>query len=265
MSLSSYRPAGFCPKCGYPFDGGTCPECGSATAPEKLLPVPPCSRLRLFIRVGSTFLFCAIVIAALVWLHRTAYWVRLVPSGTLIELASRDVLKSGPYGGYWYVDEEVVAAAKLPSLAVRELTRRYRVAKLSRTELGRILAESVEVGSNLGLPAWPDEEDLEWTHLTVLLKDPAKTFASVFGCELRHGNWRVWVDDKLIACPEASATRTDGLPWLVLEVHFDLPALPLGTHTIRVHGHLELVPLPGAGTDLGHEWEIDVSQTIHVR
>jgi hypothetical protein len=262
MEMSSYRPAGFCPKCGYPFDGGRCPECGSHTAPEKLLPEPPYTKLRRYLRVGLPFLLGAVIVGVLAWVYRTGYWVRVVPSGTLIELASSKVLESGLYGGddYLHVDEDVVAAARVPSLAARELTGRYRGGRLSKTQINRILVESFEVGRGVWRPL---EADQGW-HVTLVLKDPAKTLASAFACKFKHGGWNVWVDGVPIARPGPSTTWMDGLPWRVLFVNFALPPLQSGTHTIRAQGYAELAPSGGAAADLGHKWKIDVSQTLHV-
>jgi hypothetical protein len=40
MTDNAYKPAGYCPHCGYAIDPGVCPECGKNVAASELDSVP---------------------------------------------------------------------------------------------------------------------------------------------------------------------------------------------------------------------------------
>ncbi len=80
-----YRPAGFCPHCGYQLDPGRCPECGA----DVVRPLPRHPRLRRRRRIIAT-LICATLLAggAAAWRFGPALAAQYLPNSVLRSMAN---------------------------------------------------------------------------------------------------------------------------------------------------------------------------------
>lgn len=106
MGDTAYRPAGYCPHCGYALDPGRCPECGSTVAGDELDAAPYGRRGHKLGAVGTGFAIAA-VLAPPVWFGLSSDGPFLyVLSGRLFR-AGFDRIHAGtvmdqPTIGKWY-------------------------------------------------------------------------------------------------------------------------------------------------------------------
>ena len=86
MDMTNPHPDGFCPKCGYAMDPGTCPECGLRVYRSDLAAIPPnLQRIRTRRRVIRFGVVLGVLIIG--WYgYRTVNWVKLLPTSTLLYL-----------------------------------------------------------------------------------------------------------------------------------------------------------------------------------
>lgn len=121
MAENFHKPAGYCPRCDYPIDPGTCPECGSEVSPDALVKSIAAVRRHHVIRyclIAAPLLFLA---AMIVYVSVTSDWMRHVPTRLLLPL-------QGNYNG----DVSI------------ELRRRFRSNQLTYDQVESILKHNVD-------------------------------------------------------------------------------------------------------------------------
>jgi hypothetical protein len=122
MSKTTYRPAGYCPHCGYAIDPGVCSECGRTVAGDELDAAPYARRGRRLGAVG-TVIILAVVLVPLAWFGFSRDGPFLyVLSGRLFT-SGFDRIHAGlamdqPTIGKWYFVFSVFSAATVPYMAV---------------------------------------------------------------------------------------------------------------------------------------------------
>lgn len=86
MPDNAYKPAGYCPHCGYAIDPGVCPECGKNVAVGELDAVPYwITRRRMVKRAAGIAIVVGLLLGG-VYLHRNPFWLPYVPTGVLLAL-----------------------------------------------------------------------------------------------------------------------------------------------------------------------------------
>jgi hypothetical protein len=127
---NTYRPAGYCPHCGYPLDPGACPECGRAV-PADALDAEPYARPGRRLGALGTVILLAAALVPLAWfgLSRDGPFLHVL-SGQVFagrfDASHVGSVLDQPTIGKWYLIFGVFSAAAVPYLVlIRWISHRH--------------------------------------------------------------------------------------------------------------------------------------------
>ncbi|MGD8452291.1 MAG: hypothetical protein PVJ57_10775 [Phycisphaerae bacterium] len=238
MSTETYKPAGYCPKCGYAMDVGQCPECGAEVTARTLARWPRGYWRRRVIRWGVILVLLVGVSYGGYRLWRSGKWVRWLPNDVLL------------WGMTWESDR-----------IDKELLRRCENQTLSEDEMRRVFEFAYErrLVFPREIPAWtsvPAMVEIRWRG--VLRHD---VYWGDFGDTARDA-WRIQVGEHTFNVPGS---------WLGhncyefgYEVWFDLPPLPPGQEIITVDGEFWEEEPPVKGLPAGTRLPVHLAEPLRV-
>jgi len=126
MSDNTYKPAGYCPHCGYAIDPGVCPECGKTVSPAEMDKKPhQFARRRAVKRAGVAVVVLSLIVGGW-YVYAYCNWLSLIPSDLLL------AVHDGEYGR-----------------AAVELWGRFDKRALSSEQVDRLMAEAVKARKGL--------------------------------------------------------------------------------------------------------------------
>ena len=84
MDRELQAPEGYCPRCEYPINPGTCPECGATVTSETLSKSPASVRRRKIRRRFYVIVPLLFFAALAMFLYHTVNWIAIAPTGVLL-------------------------------------------------------------------------------------------------------------------------------------------------------------------------------------
>src|SRR5512134_2069255 len=85
MEDNAYKPAGYCPHCGYAIDPGVCPECGKTVAADELDSAPYwVSRRRIIKRTVLALVILSLAVGGWYVYARCNWWIAWIPTRVLL-------------------------------------------------------------------------------------------------------------------------------------------------------------------------------------
>jgi len=225
MQNEPYKPAGYCPNCGYAIDPGTCPECGHEFTAHQLHRRPYWVENRIRIKRLLIAVGIIIVFACLWYAYSYTNWPSHLPTSWLLKLQGDGNDRSS-----------------------QELLRRFNSYSLSAAESRQFFANALEVPNSLGTrsshPAGVPVTVSFVGHLR--LPRPQR-----YRYQLCMTEWELRVDDAIVS-PLDHRSKEEGWPdvWRSSLGHtwtsegygyiFDLPALTPGTYQVSLTGTVEI-------------------------
>ena len=206
MPDATYKPAGYCPRCGYALDPGKCPECGTVVMAEQLASRPPRISLRPYVRLVLLLGFIGLSCYCCYRYYRDGDW---------LPRASNDVLLKYARSNWEPAD--------------REIRKRCAAGRFSLAELDKLFRQVVTVSADY-LPRVPANTA---TRVTILVTPAGFLGSGLVGPSARSRDeaWRIEGEGWEVRGPEllggGFGTRT-----------FAIPPLPPGQHEITVIGVL---------------------------
>lgn len=212
MPDAAYKPAGYCPRCGYALDPGECPECGTVVTAEELASRPPRISLRPYVRPALVLGFIGLSCYCCYRYYRDGDWL---PS------ASNDVLLKYACSNWEPAD--------------REIRKRCAAGRFSLAELDKLFRQVCTVSADY-LPRVPANTA---TRVTILVT-PAGFLRSGLvypSARSRDDAWRIEGQGLEVRGPELLAADLR-LGSYASTRTFAIPPLPPGRHEITVSGVL---------------------------
>ena len=251
MPDETRTPAGFCPHCGYPIDGGRCPECGREVPAEQLDTVAGRTRRRRRNRWITLVSIVTVVLGGGSAAYHYVDWMAVAPTSVLI---LRDRLRTAPTT--WLV--------RLPIYA--EIVRRSNLGKVTPAQREKYLRGRVSF--ELKPPDRQPDPDFFVIHGIVNGVD--ECWADGWpNCapRLEWNAWRLQVDGKLVAESHGRGVSCQGMgacSYSSIETYC-IPRLPPGPHEIVVAQDIEaVVHAPSPGTSWMAEAVFTASRTVVV-
>ncbi|NLE61878.1 MAG: zinc ribbon domain-containing protein [Planctomycetes bacterium] len=202
MPDNAYKPAGYCPHCGYAIDPGVCPECGRSVGVDELDSTPYwITRRRLAKRAALVLIVLSLVVGGWYVYARTD-WIAWVPNRVLLSLqGDRD------------------------SRSAVELDRRFAAGELSRNQVTSYIVNAFTQNSGLSIRS-PHPCDADVRVSTTLVGPesfPVGWYADIL--------WDMRLDGKLVE-PGAGDYGISHLG--MLSIIYMLPRMPPGLHNIEL-------------------------------
>ncbi len=207
----SFKPAGYCPSCGYPVSPGVCPECGLLVTARELASEPPHLTRRRRLRVATIVALTAIALYGGFRLYRDVNWLRWLPSSALLWFEHADWQRA---------DREILRRCGAGEFTAAEIDGLFRRAYSAAAIYAR------RVPSNTPMPVIVRVAPTGPLKLALLGGVPHS---------LRRDDWTVAVGERTMILPEEWGVH---LNYLAPEVQFELPPLPAGEHAVSVDGCL---------------------------
>lgn len=172
-------PEGYCPRCEYPINPGTCPECGATVTSETLSKSPASVRRRKIRR--RLFIVVPLLFAATVaiFLYRTVNWIAMAPTGVLLAFQGE---YSDPVG--------------------QELFQRFLVGSLSQVQTQELFDPYVDDPLIEGFFKYPVDVPFK-----VLILCRAKLPGSEWVATIE--NWRLAVDGEQVDVPDRRLLQSE--------------------------------------------------------
>jgi len=133
MTSEPYKPAGYCPHCGYAIDPGTCPECGRTSSAARLHRVPYWLKRRYTIkRIAKVAMITSLLLGGWYFCF-CVQWERWLPTSALLRLQG-----------------------DATNRMTRELMRRFSNGSLTGEETKRLFTQAIRKPDHLDLRSpWP--------------------------------------------------------------------------------------------------------------
>lgn len=203
MTDNAYKPAGYCPHCGYAIDPGVCPECGKNVAADELDSAPYwVTRRRTVKRAVIALVVLSLAVSGWYVYARCNWWIAWVPTRVLL-----------------------VFQGDRNSRSAVELDRRFAVGQLSRSETASYIVNTLTRNSWLTVRSpHPCDADVV---VSTGLNGPLWAWASWY----RDMRWDMKVDGELVE-PGPGSGGVSGMGGLsIVNV---LPGLSLGRHRLEL-------------------------------
>lgn len=236
MTTSAAEPAGYCPHCDYPMNGGKCHECGRTTASEHIHEESrPVRRKKVRRWVLIALAIQALIVVGIVLHHyRFVDWSRWMPDSILARMREYE-------GDRW--ENEIVRRLKNDNLS-DSAKQDYLIDKV--LPFGFVPIKTCPAGA------------------PILLRIEERPFGS---SEMRFNgftDWELIVDGEVVA--DSIAVDSAQLP-RHRDCHFEFwcPQLTPGSHTVRLKGNARVCiggspgfSAPDVVTDVKHTLETTI-------
>ena len=207
MTDNAYKPAGYCPHCGYAIDPGVCPECGKNVAADELDSVPYwVRRRRKTRRTVLALVILSLAIGGWYVYSRCNWWILWVPTRVLLAFQG-----------------DVVSRSAI------ELDRRFMAGELSRSQLVSYITNAVVPDSQVTLT---DDCPCD---VGVAVKPQVRSMRLPASIYVKPVDWKAAVDGKPVELSRRAVRRRG--PYH----DFVLPAMSPGTHQVDLQVTLQVV------------------------